>query len=148
MSSRYGFTGTRAGMTKRQGETFVRIAPQLDVAEWHHGDCIGSDKQSHDVGLKLHWAIIIHPPESNDHRAFCMKYREIRYPKSYLARNNDIVMETDRLVATPAEFQEKLRSGTWATIRYARALSRPLLIIWPDGSYMTEGLNVWKDITL
>lgn len=29
---------------------------------------------------------------------------------------------------------EKLRSGTWATVRYARKQKTPLIMLWPGGS--------------
>jgi len=55
-------------------------------------------------------------------------------PKEPLARNRDIVNMSDILIAAPGEKAEVLRSGTWATIRYARKMSRKLLVIYPKGS--------------
>jgi hypothetical protein len=33
------------------------------------------------------------------------------------------------LIATPESLTEELRSGTWATIRYARKIKKPCLIL-------------------
>jgi len=45
-------------------------------------------------------------------------------PTPYLSRNRAIVDETEMLIATPAEFTEQQRSGTWSTVRYARACGK------------------------
>ena len=60
-------------------------------------------------------------------------------PKDYLDRNHDIVDQTDLLIATPKENTEVLRSGTWATIRYAKKINKPTWIIETNG-------NIWKGI--
>lgn len=54
-------------------------------------------------------------------------------PEDLLARNRDIVDETEILIACPGHMHEELRSGTWSTIRYAVKIQRPHIIIWPDG---------------
>ena len=36
-----GFTGTRLGMSQNQKEQFVLKLSELDVHEFHHGDCVG-----------------------------------------------------------------------------------------------------------
>jgi hypothetical protein len=41
-------------------------------------------------------------------------------------------------VAAPRTPIETLRSGTWATVRYARAYGRPVWIVLPDGSVRVE----------
>lgn len=53
-------------------------------------------------------------------------------------RNHDIVDATEWLIATPKKFEE-IRSGTWATVRYAKKVKKPVTIIWPDGS-----IEEWK----
>jgi hypothetical protein len=54
--------------------------------------------------------------------------------KPYLVRNHEIVDDSQVLIAAPKEFTEQLRSGTWATIRYARKIGRTVRIVFPDGS--------------
>jgi hypothetical protein len=59
-------------------------------------------------------------------------------PKGYLDRDHDIVDMSYLLIATPQTFDEQTRSGTWATVRYARKLRSKLLIIYPDGDIERE----------
>ena len=61
----------------------------------------------------------------------------IRPAKPPLDRNHDIVERCDLLIATPHTVEEQLRSGTWATIRYARKVHRPHYIIRPCGQLVT-----------
>jgi len=56
-----------------------------------------------------------------------------------LTRNHDIVDCTELLIACPKSMKEELRSGTWATVRYARKLERPVIIIYPNGISSSEG---------
>lgn len=75
----------------------------------------------------------IHPPINPAKRAWCTG--DFTYPeKDYLDRNRDIVNCTDILITCPSGYTEKLRSGTWATIRYARKIGKTVVIIFPDGS--------------
>lgn len=56
----------------------------------------------------------------------------IEYPvKPPLKRNYDIVDACDILLAAPRTLTEELRSGTWATIRYARKTGKKYLILAP-----------------
>ena len=41
------------------------------------------------------------------------------------------------LLATP-KGPEKLRSGTWATVRYARKVGKRIVIIEPDGKQVEQ----------
>ena len=125
-----GFTGTQVGMTKEQRQTFTKLCTKIDSL--HHGCCIGADKQVHDIATeKKIWAVL-HPPLNRSKMAI-YEGSETRRAKEYLQRNHDIVLETDLLIATPKEFNEQLRSGTWSTIRYARRVNKPILIILPNG---------------
>jgi hypothetical protein len=64
--------------------------------------------------------------------------QDILYPtRPYLARNKDIVDACTILIATPAQNSEIQRSGTWATVRYAKSKydrSR-IVIVRPDGTH-------------
>lgn len=115
-----GFTGTRSGMSDSQKSDLREVFKSYrgDFICFHHGDCIGSDAQAHDIALEYKATIIIHPPLDGTYRAFCIG-EEVRAAEDYLKRNHSIVNETELLVAAPKTIQEELRSGTWATIRYA-----------------------------
>ena len=131
-----GFTGTRSGMTEEQ---LVKMT--LIFMEWiakgpttlHHGDCVGADQQAHHMARIKGLTIIIHPPSDNRRRAFCDGDAETE-PKPYLVRNQDIVDECSFLIAAPKSAPEEQRSGTWATVRYARKTGRDGIILWSDGS--------------
>jgi len=132
-----GFTGTQQGMTKEQKNSFyyaINFKNNIsDGSEFHHGDCIGADEQAVDIVMNLEFTIVCHPPIKTVKRAFTPSDYQ-RPPKDYLVRNHDIVDETDILIATPKEETgEELRSGTWATVRYARKKGRKILIIRPSG---------------
>jgi hypothetical protein len=136
-----GTTGSQTGMTKRQYQAANSIVPIIldrNKNIGHHGDCIGSDKQFHKLMKKSGARIVIHPPLKENKRAFCKKADLVLKPKEYIERNHDIVDQTKVLIATPKSKKEEKRSGTWATIRYARKLKRPIYFIFPDGKVKLE----------
>ncbi len=47
----------------------------------------------------------------------------------YMKRNDLIVAESDTLTAFPAQPDERLRSGTWATVRRARKSGVPVDVV-------------------
>lgn len=97
----------------------------------HHGDCIGADAAMHIIARDyLNKVVVIHPPTDDAKRAFC-KWDILLGAKPYLDRNHDIVDRSEVMIACPGEHNEVLRSGTWATIRYARKLKKPIIIIKP-----------------
>lgn len=129
-----GLTATRKGITAAQRDAFAALLKNWQISELHHGDCTGGDEQADALARAAGVKIVIHPPDSRRLRAFCFRVGdEIREPKSYLVRNHDIVNESDRLVALPFGRTEVLRSGTWATIRYAHKQGKPVFIIHHDG---------------
>lgn len=132
---RLGFTGTQLGMTPEQSlavETllFVYVAEY----DWlHHGDCIGADADANRIARFVGYSTKAHPPTVTAKRAYC-EVDQTAQPKYYLTRNHDIVNETVMLIATPRQSDEVMRSGTWATIRYAVKRSKPVIIVAPDGT--------------
>lgn len=137
---RVGFTGTQRGCTQRQRDElndWFGSFTLIDEFELHHGDCIGADAEAHEIARGWGARVAGHPPTDPKKRAFC-RFDEEREPKPYLDRNHDIVDETEWMVAAPGEMEEQLRSGTWATIRYARKRGRRLIIVHPDGSSAEE----------
>lgn len=119
-------------MTIKQADTARKVLSGLDNLALHHGDCVGSDYQAHALAREMGHFVVIHPPLDDKLRAFAVADLE-RQPKPYLDRNKDVVDETEILVATPKTRVEELRSGTWATIRYAKKQGKPIIIIYPDG---------------
>jgi len=128
-----GVTGTTRGMTTAQKQKLVENL--LGVTDLHHGDCVGSDADAHDLVRLVRPDIKItsHPPVNHKLRAF--KQADFSWePKPYLERNKDIARSCQALIATPAGYTELRRSGTWATVRYAVNARKPVLIIYPDGT--------------
>lgn len=137
MISRTGFTGTREGMTEAQ-QVSLRVVLKLLSGWWHHGDCFGGDAESHGIAKKMGLFVTVHPPINPKFRAFCSG-DETRPTYDYIERNRNIVTETQRLVAAPDTTKEEWRSGTWATVRWARKLGKPIAIIRPNGQTVYEG---------
>jgi len=132
------FTGTKKGMTDKQKNIARGLISR--ASEFHHGSCIGADQEAGDIALSLGLKVIIHPPILTKYKANCTG-TEIREPKSYMVRDKDIVDEGDYLIATPKGFSEELRSGTWATVRYARKKNKLIYIILPDGVMWMENTD-------
>lgn len=126
-----GFTGTRLGMTEQQRSALLVTLRRLGAGELHHGDCQGADAQAHDIGRSLQLHIVGHPPTGSGLRQFCV-CDEIRDPLPYLARNRNIILQTQILIAAP-DGPERSRSGTWATVRHAIRSGLPYVVINPDG---------------
>jgi hypothetical protein len=120
-----GFTGTREGMSQHQKEQFVLKMLELSPSEFHHGDCEGADAEAHDIVRAFFPAvyIVVYPPESSYRQAF-KEGDEHKKPAPYLKRDRNIVDNVDYLIAAPLTNKERVRSGTWATIRYAKKIDR------------------------
>ena len=130
----YGFTGTRAGMTGRQQKALDLLLRDCSKAKaaFHHGGCHGADGEAHCIAFLLA-ACTVHPGDADQHRKWekHLNTCELRPWKPYLERNHDIVDICEVLIAAPSSLTEELRSGTWAAIRYARKISRPVIILDP-----------------
>lgn len=125
------FTGTRKGMTASQKTCFESVLKSAKAAIFIHGDCIGAD--AHVIATKL--GIVIHkrPCNLEAQRAFMAGGAQVAEPEKPLDRNKKIIDDGDILVGCPGMLEEELRSGTWAAIRYARKISKPIVLLWPDG---------------
>ncbi len=123
---RVGFTGTRRGMTPGQlaaVSLLLRAWGRVAVLEVHHGGCRGADLEFHAAarGSRRH----VHPGPGSSRAG------EVVYPeRPHLERDRDIVDACDVLVAAP-NGRERVRSGTWATVRHARRVGRPHLVLLP-----------------
>jgi len=148
-----GFTGTQQGWSDEQFDAVERVLTELlddgQSHEFHHGDCVGSDHLAHefvtywrDFPLKddVRIAIHIHPCDIKSKRAYCRlrKPYDVMHPVHKPLVRNRHIARSDVLVATPKVMWEEERSGTWATVRYARENGSKIIIVWPDGSVTTE----------
>jgi hypothetical protein len=140
-----GFTGTRRGMTHEQLSSVKEIMHDfrsLSVRA-HHGMCIGSDKEFHDIAKEFGFCVRGHPPINKKYVAEFTDLDEISEPRNFLNRNHDIVNESDFVIATPYQYFEILRSGTWATVRYCVLKQKKICIVMPDGEAI-NGFNTDK----
>lgn len=137
-----GFTGTRHGMSDAQKEAVKAFLIAEKFNELHHGDCVGSDKDIHDMVVAYREAeekkvkIVGHPPKYNKYQANC-KCDIMLAKDDYLTRNHNIVDATDILIATP-DTKERLHSGTWSTVRYARKKDKKVYIFSKNGTMKME----------
>lgn len=145
-----GFTGTRLGMTYAQRANLTAMMGQVTrkyggAVTGHHGDDAGSDAEFHNLCRDHGWRVVGHPPDNRAHRAFC-EVDESREELPYLERNGFIVDEGRQgLFAAPAGMQEEVRSGTWATVRCARRLGLPVVILWPRDP---GAVLMWRELRL
>jgi len=132
-------------MTVAQKISFKQMLRTLEyrLTDVCHGDCVGVDEEAHAIvreHFKQRVRIHVFPPEDNELRAYCGNGKEdgeevrIYDPTSYLRRDKDMVDASRAVIAMPFESNEKVRSGTWSSIRHARAAGRFLCIIYPDGT--------------
>lgn len=142
MIRRVSFTGTSIGMTGLQKAEVRKWLIDNEPAVLSHGGCIGADDEVDSICDELGIIRVIRPgPEGP--KSLSKEHFEKRtlgptlviHPRSqsYLDRNKLIVRDGEILLATPKEEQEVLRSGTWATIRYAKKLKRTIKYFWPKG---------------
>lgn len=101
---------------------------------FHHGCCHGADMQAHFYASSIGLYVVGHPSSDQQQRAIrraggCDQLRSIQPP---LARNRVMVAECSIVIAAPAQGVEVLRSGTWATVRYAREAKRLRYMLLPD----------------
>ena len=137
-----GFTGTRKGLSEAQRAKVEQAFLALRPAEFHHGCCVGADLEAEEilVGLiqshGLNTVIHRHPPidmRLAEIREFeHLGIQTVEYPPAlFLQRNHDIVDCAESLLACPGTKAEVLRSGSWATIRYARKTGKGEIILYP-----------------
>lgn len=130
-----GFTGTRRGMTVPQERSVANLLQRLHKgprSEFHYGMEEHADTSAARIASNLGYRLIGHPGPAPYTR---LVPHETREQKDNLVRNSDIVKECGILLAAPFGDGEVLRSGTWATVRRARNVGRPHIIVWPDGSW-------------
>lgn len=101
-----------------------------------HGACVGADNEADLVAVNLGIYRIIYPATNAEKRVTDTTLKDrgpvlIHPAKPPLDRNKDIVRAGDLLIACPKEQKEIIRSGTWTTVRYARRIGRPFIVIDP-----------------
>lgn len=128
------FTGSLDGMSARQVLALAHFLSNAfrEISAFHHGDAIGADQQAHKIAVNCRIPVIIHPCDVEHKRAYCTEGDPIILGvKPPIVRNHDMVKTSDLIIAGPTTLQARLRSGTWSTIRYAREMVKPVMILDP-----------------
>lgn len=129
-----GTTGTREGLSDAQKDQLKEFIRNHVVYTLHHGDCVGSDDQVARAFSDEGTFIIAYPGNSTTlHKAHSTANDLILPWQENLVRNRKIVNSVEMLLAFPSTESEVVRSGTWATIRYANKRLVPVKIITPSG---------------
>lgn len=135
---RYGFTGTRRGLTMFQKDALRQVLEhglrRFGKVEVYHGDCIGADAQFDTIAADLNVPRFLLPSDIEAMRAHCERRGAIviEPPARPLKRNDRIVSLAEVMIGCPETDYEVLKSGTWATIRRTRKAKRPLVLIFPS----------------
>lgn len=137
-----GFTGTRAGMSlDQQYAVWQLLHARAFVAM--HGCCVGADVEFDAIARSCPGLRHVHMLPCNvvRSRAFMTPgpIDVVDLPVPPLERDRTIATVAHVLIAAPREPNPNPRSGTWATIRYARQVGTPIAIVLPDGSVWDEG---------
>lgn len=150
---RIGITGSRHELTPRQTEALYSVllaAHELTDhrLEVHHGLCTGADHAAHRLTRELSGAAIYGHPghDSNRQTPFradipANEFDWLYESKLYRERNRDIINTCQSLIACPVypeNDSRSQRSGTWQTIRLARARNLDITYVWPNGSITRE----------
>jgi|SRR5262252_9344418 len=142
------FTGTRKGMTPAQQDSVAIAFAKLDALVLHHGACRGADRVAHAILVQTFGSMSAHHMHPTNEEQHLWAFSVARQPDVIytletdpIKRNHLMIDLSEALVAAPSKKQEELRSGTWATIRYARKLHKPIYFCWPDGTITTENIQ-------
>lgn len=127
-----GVTGSRNGLTPEQFRQAKFSLVCLNPERLHHGDCLGVDAEIHNLASRLGIPVTIHPPTLAKFRANCVS-DDMEPPRPFLVRDQIIVSRSDLIIAFP-DGPERLRSGTWFTVRYALQRKVVVLIVSPEGT--------------
>ena len=119
-----GFTGTRRGMTQVQLDQLAFVLGIVGIPsgqEFHYGTHesvrLLADEQARNLAVLLGFTPVPHHARRGEE----------------LQRDRDMVGLVDLLVAAPLTDREEVRSGTWATVRYARQRCIPVVMLSRGG---------------
>ena len=130
------FTGTTRGMTGWQMQRLHEALCERAKGHWqfHHGGAPGADRQAHylarELGCEdLHVWLPVGKTWAEEAGTTVHHTRLLP-----LRRNHLVIGGADVVIAAPYQRDEIRRSGTWATVRYARKANITVVLLapWPD----------------
>ncbi len=130
-------TATRYSLTKAQVTRFMELITELDPRVFLHGGCKGGDFLCGLLVKQLLPRCVVWAHPANDVPGWMAPYGsfsdKVAEEEPALQRNRTMVDTCNLLLGLPQDFTEKTRSGTWATIRYARRWSETVPSFSPTG---------------
>jgi hypothetical protein len=132
------FTGIADGLTMPQRRIITNQLIRYDPAQ--HAFAVGGAPgvdievalQGLHLGFHVH-AVLPSAPYHPEGAVACTTHEVVapgrNASESYMKRNSRLAEICYCMVAFPATNTERLRSGTWSTVRRARTLGRPVRII-------------------
>lgn len=151
-----GFTGTRQINSQQEQELsgLLWALGRCGVFErvLRHGGCKGADVAAHDAAgsMRPPFEVEVYPgPRSRWDASELPKgwgsWYCKRHPRApYLERNRAII-DASQICLAVVDGPERLRSGTWSTVRYARQFGLPRVILWPDVTVTLEVEHGWLE---
>lgn len=136
-----GFTGSRSGLTALQEDRLRHYLREWEPDLIVHGGCRGADTEFHELAMNLSGTVLasVYPSRESQLANFEGRDRtSVNLIRPPLDRNHTIVEVCDWLIACPRQIDEVLRSGTWATIRYARTDKRNHVLIFHTGNWSEQ----------
>jgi hypothetical protein len=124
------FTGTRSGMTDAQKAEVERLFVELRITTLYHGASIGADEETSLIAQRLGINVRAFPGNVDADRSKLAHADAWERPASPLARSKAMVRRAHLVIAAP-DGPEKPRSGTWATIRFARGEGKTVHLVEP-----------------
>jgi hypothetical protein len=122
---RVAFTGTRHGMNAAQVQQLRYVLALFCHADRHVGRTPEFHYGTHETAVLL--ADVQAASLAKD-AGYTLVPHHAR-PGEELARDRQEADDCDVMVAAPKSDKEQLRSGTWATVRYARARLKPVVML-------------------
>ena len=117
------FTGTQKGLSARQLEFVTHMLTTNPPELLIHGGCVGADAEVDTIAAMLNIPREVYPsniPAKHGHLYSMVGKITVHPPMEPLKRNRLMVDKADGVIACPSSDKEVVRSGTWATVRYAR----------------------------
>lgn len=111
-------TGSRNGTTDHPTTRVRQLLIRTCASDAQHRDCIGTEAGFHAICIELGVAAVVHPASNWKSRAHRSPVLATRSPLPYPQHNQTIVRSMVALIAAVSG-PERVRSGTWATIRFA-----------------------------
>jgi len=126
---RVGFTAAREGLSLCQKHALASLLRASGATEFHHGCCVGGDAWGHACALALGIPIHGHPAAHPLRDTTLAGFAVLHEPLPPLVRNARIAA-CDLVIAAPLLPEDLApRSGTWHTVRLARAAGVPVEVL-------------------